>query len=79
MYVTWPYGFCINIIRKDCLNYPKNNSQCVYPQLSESRLVVGEHEKPKEVKLISTIPIVCDNSSAHSCHLEIYLEPNNRK
>ena len=49
-----------------------------YFQLSESRLVVGEHEQPKEVKMISTVPIVCAGAAAQGCHLEVYLEPNNR-
>ena len=29
--------------------------------------------------MISTIPIICDKQNQRSCHLEVYLEPNNRK
>jgi len=49
----------------------------VSPQMNVSRLEVGENEKPRDVYMYSTVPIVCPPGHVHTCELKVELDPIN--
>ncbi|KAK3583345.1 hypothetical protein CHS0354_038958 [Potamilus streckersoni] len=48
-------------------------------RIEPAHLVVGENDPEKDVKLVSTIPIVCATPDKSSCKMEIYLDNNNHQ
>lgn len=55
---------------------PSNGYWCGI-KFSPTSLTVSTKDPPQEVKLISTIPIICQKAAQPTCKLELYLDNNN--
>ncbi|XP_053404691.1 von Willebrand factor D and EGF domain-containing protein-like [Mercenaria mercenaria] len=55
---------------------PSNGYWCGI-KFDKPSVTVSTKDPPQEIKLISTIPIICDKQNQASCKLELYLDSNN--